>query len=362
MTFLGARLGSASNTITKGGVTVETKTHGVQITLTREFWPTDGTGPGHGDLILWLKNVRVIWLAEFGKPMRVAVLDFERRGDGSVDQIQRYPGSVDLDPKTAQNLLELDPFVAGGPCPSLGNRFVYEPELSFQTAGGKGERGGYTRQMTVADLNERTDFTNIVNETTRGLLAFLGVGPSETKTVTTTISNRNRMQTVWSGTIGATLEWPNIREPVTIDVFFDRVFGTYAAVRNCQSKAIVVAQSVPSTMVAGQRYTVSVRMKNIGGTTWTAAEGYRLGSQNPQDNLTWGLHRVGLPASVAPGGEVTFNFTVIAPSTPGTYNFQWRMVQDGVGWFGDPTPSVAVNVIRFRPRPPNEIGVIRVAP
>jgi Zn-dependent metalloprotease len=103
-------------------------------------------------------------------------------------------------------------------------------------------------------------------------------------------------------------------------------------------------QSVPNNMVAGRPYTVSVRMRNVGSTTWMPAAGHRLGSQNPQDNQTWGLHRVLLPGPVAPGGWATFDFTVVAPSGPGTYNFRWRMVREGVAWFGAETPNVAVNV------------------
>src|ERR1700686_3417180 len=58
----------------------------------------------------------------------------------------------------------------------------------------------------------------------------------------------------------------------------------------------------------------------------------------------WGMGRVGLTSLVASGSQVTFNFTVTAPATSGTYNFQWRMVQDGVEWFGDLTPNVVVTV------------------
>src|SRR6266516_2436558 len=108
--------------------------------------------------------------------------------------------------------------------------------------------------------------------------------------------------------------------------------------------ATFISQSVPTSMVAGQSYNVSVTMKNTGTNTWTSANLYRLGSQNPQDNGTWGTSRVALPASVAPGSQVTFNFTVTAPAAPNTYNFQWCMVQDGVMWFGDFTTNVQVTV------------------
>lgn len=124
----------------------------------------------------------------------------------------------------------------------------------------------------------------------------------------------------------------------------------YLEVTVQQDNAAFLWQSVPSTMVPGQPYNVSVRMRNTGSTTWPAGGSIRLGSQNPQDNQTWGLHRVLLPATVPPGGWVTFQFTVVAPSVPGTYNFRWRMLRESVAWFGALTPNVAVSV--QPPQPP----------
>src|SRR5438105_3825196 len=104
-------------------------------------------------------------------------------------------------------------------------------------------------------------------------------------------------------------------------------------------------------MILGQSYPVSVTMRNSGTNTWSAASAYRLGSQNPQDNFTWGRGRVDLPFDVPPGGTVTFTFNV-TPSGLGSLNFQWRMVQDGVAWFGDFTPNVPVTVSPIPPPPP----------
>jgi RHS repeat-associated protein len=112
--------------------------------------------------------------------------------------------------------------------------------------------------------------------------------------------------------------------------------------------AAFVSQNVPATMTAGEAYAVTVRMLNQGTTTWTPGQAYRLGSQNPQDNTTWmTTNRVGLSPgdSVSPGATTTFSFVVTAPSSPGSYNFQWQMVQDGVEWFGAKTPNMAVQVV-----------------
>ncbi|UTY58797.1 NBR1-Ig-like domain-containing protein [Massilia sp. erpn] len=111
--------------------------------------------------------------------------------------------------------------------------------------------------------------------------------------------------------------------------------------------AAFVSQSVPALMLAGQTYPVSITLRNTGTTNWAHAN-YRLGSQNPADNGNWGLQRVGLNSNpsetILPGQQKTFNFSVKAPAAPGAYNFQWRLLQEGVEWFGATTPNVAVTV------------------
>ena len=106
-----------------------------------------------------------------------------------------------------------------------------------------------------------------------------------------------------------------------------------------------VAQSLPTTMVVGQPYNVSVSMRNTGVWEWTAAQAFRLGSQNPGDNTHWGMGRVDTPGVVTQGQSANFSFTVTAPRTAGTYNFQWRMLREGVTWFGAPSTNVQVNVV-----------------
>ncbi len=110
--------------------------------------------------------------------------------------------------------------------------------------------------------------------------------------------------------------------------------------------AVCISETVPTTMTAGQQYSVTVRFSNTGGNTWTKAAGYRVGSINPYDNSTWGMNRVLMNEgdSVAPGEVLALTWTVTAPSTPGWYNFQWRMLQAGVEWFGSPSTNVVVNV------------------
>lgn len=129
--------------------------------------------------------------------------------------------------------------------------------------------------------------------------------------------------------------------------------GSCAGTPPPTDNATFISQSVPTSMTPGQSANVSVTMQNSGTTTWTSSGAYKLGSQNPQNNVTWGGSRVLLPAgtTVAPGSNYTFNFTIVAPSTAGNYNFQWQMLREGVAWFGALTPNVVVNVASSTPPP-----------
>ena len=114
--------------------------------------------------------------------------------------------------------------------------------------------------------------------------------------------------------------------------------------RSSDEASFVSYTGVPSTMAAGSSATVTVWMQNTGTTTWTSAGGYELGSQRPQDNVTWGLSRVALPSEVAPNATVDFTFTITAPATVKGHNFRWRMIRGTDGWFGDKTELRAITV------------------
>jgi hypothetical protein len=110
-------------------------------------------------------------------------------------------------------------------------------------------------------------------------------------------------------------------------------------------EAQIVSQSVPTTMVAGQQYAVSVTVTNTGSLTWSPigpqCNAYRLAQVG---SAAWNPTRTELPAPLASGGQVTLNFNVVAPATPGLYNFQVQMVHECVEFFPNPGPNVVVNV------------------
>jgi Ig-like domain from next to BRCA1 gene len=116
--------------------------------------------------------------------------------------------------------------------------------------------------------------------------------------------------------------------------------------------AVVVAVGPPARMDAGAAATVRLTATNTGSTTWTPDRAYRLGSQGPEDNTVWGTGRVELADSaVDPEQEADFAFPISAPAAPGRYDFAWRLVRDGVCWFGETTPAVPIAVEEAAPVP-----------
>ncbi len=96
-------------------------------------------------------------------------------------------------------------------------------------------------------------------------------------------------------------------------------------------------------MTVGQSYPVEVTFRNTGNVTWRRSSTYRLGSANPLDNGRWGTGRVELPNDVPPGQSIRIPFTVV-PQMSGALNFQWKLLQEGVVWFGEASPNQVVTV------------------
>jgi Ig-like domain-containing protein len=109
---------------------------------------------------------------------------------------------------------------------------------------------------------------------------------------------------------------------------------------------VAITRRPPLVLVAGRQYDVALTMRNSGTTVWhtEGAQPYRLGAHHPRDTTRWGIGRIDVPSEVHPGADATFTFAIVAPTAPGRYHFQWRMVQDGVGWFGQATADLVVTV------------------
>ncbi len=106
-------------------------------------------------------------------------------------------------------------------------------------------------------------------------------------------------------------------------------------------RATWLGDTIPRLMTAGRQYTVTVTVRNDGWDTWTDTAGYRLGTAlvaagaaiAHADYDARGRCRMPQSVTVAPGGTVTFSFTVTAPKETGSYELYYDMVREGVTWF-----------------------------
>ena len=113
--------------------------------------------------------------------------------------------------------------------------------------------------------------------------------------------------------------------------------------------ARVVSTTLPGALAPGERVRVTVTMQNTGTRAWAHPE-VKLGANGDQDPLRPGLEpRVWLnPGEVVPpGGRRTFEVELLAPAASGAYLTDWRMVREGVHWFG----QVAASIVRVGPAP-----------
>jgi len=108
------------------------------------------------------------------------------------------------------------------------------------------------------------------------------------------------------------------------------------------SQSFPYASEPPVAMVAGQKVTLSIEMKNTGSEPWN--ESTRLATTEPRDRESpfagaeWpGANRYAqVQGVVMPGETYKFTWTMHAPKETGLYDEHFGLVQEGVTWFGDP--------------------------
>lgn len=93
-----------------------------------------------------------------------------------------------------------------------------------------------------------------------------------------------------------------------------------------------VSDTIPAQMAPGEHRQVQIVMRDK-GVVWNEAHAIRLGAVGDSDPFS-AATRYTISGDVAPGATYTFTIDLTAPTTPGSYVTDWRMVRDGVTWFG----------------------------
>lgn len=128
-------------------------------------------------------------------------------------------------------------------------------------------------------------------------------------------------------------EWRMLQENV---VWFGEAVNMEIKVLNTlpAHQATIISENIPETMAKGHFYPVTINVRNDGGDTWSAANFYRLGAVNDNDVFAQTRHLIPNEQSISAGQVARFDFIMQAPDTVGDYLSDWRMVHDGVTWFG----------------------------
>ena len=111
----------------------------------------------------------------------------------------------------------------------------------------------------------------------------------------------------------------------------------------------VVSDDIPATMNRNETKTVHITLRNR-GVLWNETKQFRLGAVGDSDPFS-ALMRYTISGEVEPSATVTFTLSLTAPSTVGTYTTDWRMLREGVTWFG---PTVSKTITVLDPTPDTE--------
>ena len=108
-------------------------------------------------------------------------------------------------------------------------------------------------------------------------------------------------------------------------------------------RATYLSDTVPATLEPGKDYSVSVTIRNDGSDTWINTD-----PENKTYNFVKSLTKRGeihdwnsynsfgrdrLPKNVAPGEQVTVNFSLKGPDLPGDYELEFDMMRESIGGF-----------------------------
>lgn len=103
------------------------------------------------------------------------------------------------------------------------------------------------------------------------------------------------------------------------------------------NNAEILNINLPQSMEAGKEYTVSIEVKNIGTSTWTADKNFKLGGIGDSDPFAFPRVMLESNDSIAPGQTKVFTFKMVAPLEANTYISDWGMLQEEIEWFGAST-------------------------
>lgn len=226
LSVISGLLGTSTTTGTNG-TTIESDK---SLTVTVSAGATISTNPagggqGKADVLYFLKNAQVCWYVNQGA-MQLGLVGWDAVDAISTSLLQAQNGPTGLDQAARDSLLQLDPFVAGGPAVALPSpRFAYVE--TYDVNANQTYNGSYT--LTSTDMQQNVLTETDVEDDTAAFLAFLNIGIPQTVKLQSVLTETSSAQVTTTKTITREVQfYANPTEYYTVEVYCDVVFGTFA--------------------------------------------------------------------------------------------------------------------------------------
>jgi hypothetical protein len=239
LNLLASGLGSASASFTQGTTVTKDHTLAVRNSVTSGFTTAAREGPGAGDVIIYLRNARLVWLAQGGR-VRLAFLGAEGQVSATVKEFRAELTTLPtptsrskrfgLDRATIEALLATDPFVADGPKATLAAARFRQIEV-FEMHGSQAFDYEFAFAVDQSDLQGQTSFTTKSEDHRKGFLSYIGIGVPDTATIKTTTKYGTSTESKAGEEVRVSGHFETQSgEDFAVTAFYDRAFGTLAFV------------------------------------------------------------------------------------------------------------------------------------
>lgn len=248
--------GLAPTTTSSDEVSIKTEDdHSVTLSVSAlsQYEAKAGLGPGVGDRIVFLNDVRVVWMAIQGE-VNLVILGYEKIVATAVDDLQQALQTIaaggqsplGLDAETIKYLLGLDPLatppgphhIAIGPGVHFGPPVIGRPRFvpadppgrAGTGTGADGDVFEASYDTATDDVHTTTSAHTTITDVKPGWIPVLfgaddNVETTTTTTFTTTQTTDNKSEDKITTTI--TLFSQGNNDPYDVRIFYDRTFGTY---------------------------------------------------------------------------------------------------------------------------------------
>jgi len=221
-------LGEMSAQQKEGTVVVKEGATSIKITSSaRKSTGDNDGGPGIGDVIYFLYDVKVLMVRPVFGQTSACILDWEALVGASIPRLQE--GNVlGLDRETCDALLALDPFV-GDSDPELPTNRFRRIEVPILDGTGTKESISLETDETEVNKQAKTTYTVKIEDYSPGWLSVFGLGVTQRETLMTKMSKTSAVETFETTKSKATVEYYCERDELYgVAVYVDDVFGTFA--------------------------------------------------------------------------------------------------------------------------------------